>query len=118
MSWLFFVAGLHEGLGSLVAAGVPPRFLIIDDGWQCTDVDRRFRQPPTTRTVPRLSEIGEASDEFFDAELEVLSSAARSIPPSSSAGASPLACDAASSLILFWTRSDEFTCSLRFAYSW
>ena len=44
-------AGLHEGLGSLVSAGVPPRFLIIDDGWQCTDVDRRFRQPPTTRTV-------------------------------------------------------------------
>jgi len=37
--------------------------------------------------VPRLSEIGNASDEFFDAELEVLSSAARKIPPSSSAGA-------------------------------
>ena len=82
-----WLTGLHEGLGSLVGAGVPPRFLIIDDGWQCTDVDRRFRQPPTTRTVPRLSEIGEASDEFFDAELEVLSSAARNIPPSSSAGA-------------------------------
>ena len=80
-------AGLHDGLGSLVAGGVPPRFLIIDDGWQCTDVDQRFRQPPTTRSVPKLTEIGQASDEFFDAELEVLSSAARDIAPSSSAGA-------------------------------
>ena len=79
-------AGLHDGLGSLVAGGVPPRFVIIDDGWQCTDVDQRFRTPPTTRSVPKLKEIGEASDEFFDAELEVLSSAARDIVPSSSAG--------------------------------
>ena len=79
-------AGLHDGLQSLVAGGVPPRFLIIDDGWQCTDVDMRFRKPITTRSVPKLDEIRQASDEFYDAELEVLSSAARDIVPSSSAG--------------------------------
>ncbi|EIE27114.1 raffinose synthase [Coccomyxa subellipsoidea C-169] len=30
-------AGLHEGLRSLIAGGAAPGFLIIDDGWQCTD---------------------------------------------------------------------------------
>lgn len=73
-----------------MAGGVPPRFLIIDDGWQCTDVDVRFRQPPTSRSVPKLKEIQQASDEFFDAEIEMLSSAARDIAPSSSAGIHPL----------------------------
>ncbi len=38
------LAGLHEGVRSLVEGGVPPGFLIIDDGWQCTDVDEPLRQ--------------------------------------------------------------------------
>ena len=37
-------AGLHEGVKSLVDGGAPPGFLIIDDGWQCTDVDEPLRQ--------------------------------------------------------------------------
>jgi len=37
-------AGLHDGVRSLVEGGVPPGFLIIDDGWQCTDVDEPLRQ--------------------------------------------------------------------------
>ncbi|PSC71477.1 raffinose synthase [Micractinium conductrix] len=36
-------AGLSAGLSSLAAGGAPPRFLIIDDGWQRTDVDKEFR---------------------------------------------------------------------------
>ena len=36
--------GLHEGVKSLVDGGAPPGFLIIDDGWQCTDVDEPLRQ--------------------------------------------------------------------------
>lgn len=78
--------GLQEGLSSLVEAGFPPRFLIIDDGWQMTDVDKRFRQAPTTRMMPQLPAASSTSDEFFDAELEMLATAIKDIPPSSSAG--------------------------------
>jgi hypothetical protein len=45
-------AGLHDGVRSLVEGGVPPGFLIIDDGWQCTDVDEPLRQ---ARLVPDQS---------------------------------------------------------------
>ena len=37
-------SGIHAGLESLVAGGAPPKLLIIDDGWQRTDVDPHFRQ--------------------------------------------------------------------------
>ena len=37
-------AGLQAGLKSLAAGGAPPRLLIIDDGWQRTDVDEEYRQ--------------------------------------------------------------------------
>lgn len=50
-------AGLHQGLQSLVEGGVPPRFLIIDDGWQNTDVDKRFRTPPTSRSMPKMKQM-------------------------------------------------------------
>ena len=30
---------VHRGLASLSAGGTPPRFLIIDDGWQSTGED-------------------------------------------------------------------------------
>jgi Raffinose synthase or seed imbibition protein Sip1 len=33
-------AGIVQGLTSLEAAGVPPRLLIIDDGWQLTVADQ------------------------------------------------------------------------------
>jgi len=78
--------GLHEGLASLVEGGVPPRFLIIDDGWQNTDVDKRFRSPPTSRSMPKMKQLQDASDEYFGAEIEVLADAKKDIPPSSSAG--------------------------------
>ena len=32
-------AGIVQGLTALEAAGVPPRLLIIDDGWQLTVAD-------------------------------------------------------------------------------
>ena len=37
-------AGIQAGLKSLVAGGAPPKLLIIDDGWQQTDVDEKYRQ--------------------------------------------------------------------------
>jgi hypothetical protein len=36
-------SGLQAGLKSLGAGGGPPRLLIIDDGWQRTDVDEEYR---------------------------------------------------------------------------
>ncbi|GFH12519.1 raffinose synthase, partial [Haematococcus lacustris] len=36
----------HEGLSSLVSGGITPRTLIIDDGWQMTDVDPPSDQAP------------------------------------------------------------------------
>lgn len=78
--------GLHEGLATLVEGGTPPRFVIIDDGWQNTDVDKRFRSPPTSRSMPQNKQLQDASDEYFGAEIEVLADAKKDIPPSSSAG--------------------------------
>lgn len=37
-------AGIAEGLRALGAGGTPPRLLIVDDGWQQTDVDPAYRQ--------------------------------------------------------------------------
>lgn len=48
------LAGLHEGVKSLVEGGAPPGFLIIDDGWQCTDVDEPLRQVWSITTLGML----------------------------------------------------------------
>lgn len=63
--------------------------LIIDDGWQCTDVDPPLRDP--TKRPPGLPS-NTAIDEFYDAELEMLRMGARDIPGGSSLGALPLLC--------------------------
>lgn len=52
---LHTLVGLHEGVKSLVDGGAPPGFLIIDDGWQCTDVDEPLRQ------VLSLKHLGRAA---------------------------------------------------------
>lgn len=78
--------GICDGLTSLNGSGVHPRLLIIDDGWQMTDVDRKYRTPPTTRKMPQ---VGVADQSYIDAEIEVLSSVARVpevIPPGSYTG--------------------------------
>ncbi|DBA91995.1 TPA: hypothetical protein ACH3X2_003884 [Trebouxia sp. C0005] len=81
--------GLHEGLKTLSDGGTPPKLLIIDDGWQCTDVDVPLRKPMTSRML-MIEEMRESmegtQDEFIDAELEWLARGAKDLPPSSSAG--------------------------------
>ena len=37
-------AGIQTGLESLAEGGAPPKLLILDDGWQRTDVDEQYRQ--------------------------------------------------------------------------
>ncbi|KAK9820373.1 hypothetical protein WJX72_009606 [[Myrmecia] bisecta] len=78
--------GLHQGLSSLVEGGAPPRFLIIDDGWQCTNVDKDLREPPTSKIMPKTAVTEDTSDEYLDAEMDMLYMGAQGIPPSSSAG--------------------------------
>jgi len=38
-------AGIVEGLEALKEAGAPPQLLIIDDGWQLTEVDGGVAAP-------------------------------------------------------------------------
>lgn len=52
-------AGIMEGLGSLVKGGAPPGFLIIDDGWQQTDVDAEYRLPEAKHGVSTSIHEGE-----------------------------------------------------------
>ena len=83
-------AGLHEGLRSLIAGGAPPGFLIIDDGWQCTDVDAPLREPSmmNQEVMKQLNMpgYGETGDEFIEAELEMLAMGAKNIPQGSALG--------------------------------
>lgn len=80
--------GLHIGLQSLVNGGIQPKLLIIDDGWQSTDVDAELRQPVSQKL--RLSEpmpaLDETESEFIEAELEMLSMTARDVSAGSSLG--------------------------------
>lgn len=84
----YLCAGLHEGLRSLIAGGVPPGFLIIDDGWQCTDVDEPLRHAVMQTMMKQLNmpEAEETSDEFIEAELEMLSMGAKNIPQGTALG--------------------------------
>lgn len=88
-------AGLHEGLARLVQGGVPPRLLIIDDGWQCTDVDPPLRPPMPDLPLPkkvaeRVQEtLLSTKDEFVEAELEMLYMGTKDIPAGSELGPAP-----------------------------
>ena len=42
---------MSDAVASLTAGGAPPRWVVIDDGWQQTEVDAPFRQDPT-RNLP------------------------------------------------------------------
>ena len=81
-------AGLYQGLKSLADGGIPPRLLIIDDGWQCTDVDANLRQTTSQRLrlAESMPELDETEGEFIEAELEMLQMSARYIPAGSNLG--------------------------------
>ena len=51
--------GINEGLRALEEGGVPPKLLIIDDGWQTTELDAALRPPPSQEEVLRAEqEVG------------------------------------------------------------
>ncbi|XP_020528371.1 probable galactinol--sucrose galactosyltransferase 6 isoform X2 [Amborella trichopoda] len=51
--------GVEEGLKSLCEGGIPPRFLIIDDGWQSVATDETSNQPSDNIPLGRLTQIKE-----------------------------------------------------------
>lgn len=54
--------GLQEGLASLNSGGVYPRLLIIDDGWQLTDVDAPYSKAPTSQLADKMKVQGQAKE--------------------------------------------------------
>ena len=48
--------GINEGLRALGEGGVPPKLLIIDDGWQTTELDASLRPPPSQEEVLRAEQ--------------------------------------------------------------
>ncbi|KAL4442956.1 hypothetical protein ABPG77_008447 [Micractinium sp. CCAP 211/92] len=68
-------AGVEAGLASLVAGGAPPRFLIIDDGWQQTDVDPQYREAAAAGCLHSEStlDVGSAVHEVEEAAAAMLS---------------------------------------------
>jgi raffinose synthase len=75
--------GLAEGLASLAAGGVRARTLIVDDGWQMTEVDAEDAKPATQRVAERLHAPEEAaalleatSEDYFSGKARALREAA------------------------------------------
>lgn len=51
--------GVEQGLKSLSEGGTPPRFVIIDDGWQSVGTDQRQEDAPEKELIGRLTHIKE-----------------------------------------------------------
>ncbi|GIM11600.1 hypothetical protein Vretimale_15098 [Volvox reticuliferus] len=85
--------GLAQGLSSLEDGGISPQLLIIDDGWQMTDVDPPMRKTPAADLADKLHVEGEprrlleaTQDEFFYESQEVMAETAAQLRPGTSAG--------------------------------
>lgn len=51
--------GVEQGLKSLSEGGTPPRFVIIDDGWQSVGTDQKQEDDPEKELLRRLTHIKE-----------------------------------------------------------
>uniref|UniRef100_A0A0D6QUR8 galactinol--sucrose galactosyltransferase n=1 Tax=Araucaria cunninghamii TaxID=56994 RepID=A0A0D6QUR8_ARACU len=51
--------GVEEGLKSLSEGGTPPRFVIIDDGWQTVGTDKKSEDTSNKQALRRLTHIKE-----------------------------------------------------------
>ncbi|GLI71623.1 hypothetical protein VaNZ11_016892 [Volvox africanus] len=85
--------GLAQGLSSLEDGGISPQLLIIDDGWQMTDVDPPMRKTPAAELADKLHVEGEprrlleaTQDDFFYESQEVMAETAAQMRPGTSAG--------------------------------
>lgn len=102
--------GLTDAVTSLHKGGVPPKLVIIDDGWQCTDLDEEFKgfEDPASRVrdllerARHLASMDEekqksaihlresirelAREALIEGESEMLSAVLRDIPEGTSTG--------------------------------
>jgi hypothetical protein len=103
--------GLMEGVRSLSAGGAPPKMVIIDDGWQSTDLDAQFKgwQDPRSAIMAtakeakeRLGSLGGSVDGneeaveravkelarelYIEGESEMISAVLRDVPAGSATG--------------------------------
>jgi raffinose synthase len=87
--------GLTDAVASLAAGGVPPRLVIIDDGWQVTDLDSQFKgwqEPAATLLRPGGGGAGAPPggamprESYIEGEAEMISAVLRDIPAGSSTG--------------------------------
>lgn len=99
--------GLIEGVQSLRAGGVPPKLVIIDDGWQSTDLDAKFKgwQDPGAAIIAsakeRMRSLNGSLDDgaeteqaakeiarelYIEGESEMISAVLRDVPAGSSTG--------------------------------
>eukprot|EP00252_Welwitschia_mirabilis_P020414 TRINITY_DN4_c1_g1_i9.p1 TRINITY_DN4_c1_g1~~TRINITY_DN4_c1_g1_i9.p1 ORF type:complete len:687 (-),score=117.75 TRINITY_DN4_c1_g1_i9:442-2502(-) len=51
--------GVEKGLRSLAERGIPPRFVIIDDGWQCLAIEEKQKEVSEKVFVNRLTHLHE-----------------------------------------------------------
>uniref|UniRef100_A0A1D2A580 galactinol--sucrose galactosyltransferase n=1 Tax=Auxenochlorella protothecoides TaxID=3075 RepID=A0A1D2A580_AUXPR len=81
--------GLDDAVRGLRAQGTPPRWVVIDDGWQCTQVDAAYRDDPLKAFRRGNGEESSTNsrESFVEGEFEALELAARGIPAAGSAGA-------------------------------
>ena len=54
-------SGVLQGVASLAEGGAPPRLLILDDGWQMTDVDEQYRYRNGSPPAPAPADAGPAA---------------------------------------------------------
>jgi Raffinose synthase or seed imbibition protein Sip1 len=100
--------GLTEGVRSLSAGGAPPKMVIIDDGWQSTDLDAQFKgwQDPRSAFIAtareRLGSLAGSVDGneeaferavkelarelYIEGESEMISAVLRDVPAGSATG--------------------------------
>lgn len=91
--------GLVDAVLSLKSGGVPPKWVIIDDGWQSTDLDREFKswEEPLSMLARRVTTSKDKSktdsdrdnlrrESYIEGETEVIAAVARDIPAGSATG--------------------------------
>eukprot|EP00193_Tetraselmis_chui_P000478 CAMPEP_0177763786 /NCGR_PEP_ID=MMETSP0491_2-20121128/7051_1 /TAXON_ID=63592 /ORGANISM="Tetraselmis chuii, Strain PLY429" /LENGTH=1004 /DNA_ID=CAMNT_0019279905 /DNA_START=153 /DNA_END=3167 /DNA_ORIENTATION=- len=65
--------GIREGLQSLINGGIPPKLLVIDDGWQQTDIDEEQKKMFGDDNI-LMEEVVEAERQALLAEASALAS--------------------------------------------
>ncbi|KAL4431159.1 hypothetical protein ABPG75_006415 [Micractinium tetrahymenae] len=86
--------GLSDAVQSLSSGGTPPRWVVIDDGWQCTEVDEPYRDIPTEQLKQQIlkekaAKPGDVAlrEAYLEGEMEALGQAAKEVPAGTAMGA-------------------------------